>query len=389
MTASRSRGGVRWAKPRLEILEDRAVPALVVTPLGGAVTPTTLVNSLLGNGVTASNITYTGAPSAAGMFTGGTGIVGIEAGIDLSTGKAADIVGPNDTGSKTTVQGTPGDAQLTAINGVPTFDASVLSFDFIPQGANLSFKYVFGSEEYNEFVNTQFNDVFAFFLNGKNVAVVPNTATPVTINTINLTTNSQYYINNAGPGDPTPAVGPLLNTQLDGLTVVLTVTATVNPGVVNHIKLAIADGGDPSLDSNVLIQSGSFAAPMAPILQAYRPLRYAFRDLEQNLGQQGPLPIGGTASAFTFDGLVTVVNVGNLAASGTARVYFRDLPSGVTLLNATGFDPALKEPYIDVTGVTIPDDSTPLRVPVKFSNPELQSLGTFFVGRYNLDVIVI
>ena len=389
MAASRSRGGVRWAKPRLEILEDRAVPALVVTPLGGAVTPTTLVYSLLGNGVTATNITYTGAQGAAGLFSGGTGIVGIESGIDLSTGKAADIVGPNNSDSTSTDWGNPGDPQLTAISGVPTHDASVLQFDFVPQGANLSFKYVFGSEEYNEFVNSGVNDVFAFFLNGQNVAVLPNTTIPVSIDTVNLKSNSQFYINNARSTDPFPAAGPLLNTQMDGLTVVLTVTANVNPGVVNHIKLAIADGGDGIYDSNVLIQSGSFAAPMAPILQGYRPLRYAFRDLEQNLGQQGAIPIGGTASTSSFDGLITVVNVGNLAATGTVRVYFRDLPEGATVLNSTGFDPVLKEPFIDIPNITLPADGTPLRIAVKISNPNLESLGTFFVSPYELDVIGI
>ena len=389
MAASRSRGAVRWFKPRLEVLEDRAVPALVVTPLGGAVTPTTLVNSLLGNGVTASNITYTGDPLAAGTFTGGTGIVGIEAGIDLSTGHAADIAGPNNSDGQTTAYGTAGDAQLTAISGVPTNDASILEFDFIPQGANLSFKYVFGSEEYNEFVNAGVNDVFAFFLNGQNVSVLPNSTIPVSIDTVNLTSNSQFYINNAGPTDTTPAAGPLLNTQMDGLTVVLTVTATVNPGVVNHIKLAIADGGDTILDSNVLIQSGSFAAPMAPILQAFRPLRYAFRSLEQNLGQQGPLPIGGSATSSSFDGLVTVVNVGNLAATGAIRVYFRDLPEGATVLNSTGLDPVLNERFIDIPNVTLPPDGTPLRIAVKISNPNLQSLGTYFVSPYELDVTTV
>ena len=389
MTATLSKGGSRWAKPRLETLEDRAVPALIVTPLGGAVTPTDLVNSLLGSGVTATNITYTGANSAGGLFTGGTGIVGIESGVILSSGTAADVVGPNDSNSQTTDQGTPGDAGLTALAGVPTHDASILEFDFVPQGANLSFTYVFGSEEYNEFVNSGVNDVFAFFLNGQNVAVLPNTTIPVSIDTVNLTSNSQFYINNARPTDPSPAPGPLLDTQMDGLTVALTVQATVNPGVVNHIKLAIADGGDSILDSNVLIQSGSFSAPNAPVLQAYRPLRYAFRSLEQNLGESGPIPVGGSAGEVSFDGLVTVVNVGNLQAVGTIHVVFQNLPEGVRLLNATGFDPILKDPFIDVPNVNLPSDGTPLRIPVKFGNPHLHSLGTFFVAPYDLDVTLI
>src|SRR5947209_18459335 len=106
----------------------------------------------------------------------------------------------------------------------------------------VSFKYVFASEEYNQFVGSQFNDVFGFFLNGKNVALVPGTNSPVSINTINKQTNSQFFIDN-DPADFGGGPGPL-QVSLNGLTKVLTVSAEVNPGVVNHIKLAIQDDGD-------------------------------------------------------------------------------------------------------------------------------------------------
>ena len=84
-------------------------------------------------------------------------------------------------------------------------------------------------------------DNFGLFVNGNNVALVPGSNTPVGIDTVNLGLNSQFYINNARPTDPNPAPGPLLNTEMDGLTKVLVATATVTPGTVNHIKLAIAD----------------------------------------------------------------------------------------------------------------------------------------------------
>jgi hypothetical protein len=45
-----------------------------------------------------------------------------------------------------------------------------------------------------------------------------------------------------------------------GLTTVLSVTVPVNPGVTNHIKLAIADSGDCNLDSNVFLQANSFTS---------------------------------------------------------------------------------------------------------------------------------
>jgi hypothetical protein len=53
-------------------------------------------------------------------------------------------------------------------------------------------------------------------------------------------------------------------TEMDGLTQVFYATAAILPGV-NHIKIAIADAGDPVLDSNVMIACQSFnCAPPPP-----------------------------------------------------------------------------------------------------------------------------
>ena len=63
--------------------------------------------------------------------------------------------------------------------GMDTHDAAVLSFDFnIATNRPLHFNFVFGSDEYPDFGN-QYNDVFGFFLDGTNVAVIPGTTTPV------------------------------------------------------------------------------------------------------------------------------------------------------------------------------------------------------------------
>ncbi|MDP0953449.1 choice-of-anchor L domain-containing protein, partial [Klebsiella pneumoniae] len=76
-----------------------------------------------------------------------------------------------------------------------TNDAAVLQFDFIPLGDTLKFDYVFASEEYNVYVGGGVNDVFAFLLSGPNpaggnyvdanLALLPGTTTPVSINTVN------------------------------------------------------------------------------------------------------------------------------------------------------------------------------------------------------------
>jgi hypothetical protein len=127
-----------------------------------------------------------------------------------------------------------------------TFDAKVLEFDFVPTFSTVQFQYVFSSEEYSDFSNTSFNEVLAFFVNGVNIAVVPGTTDPVSINTMNN--------GNDTGGDPTPHhpeffiddVRPTvtLNTQMDGLTVILTCFSNVNFGVPNQMKLAIRAGAD-------------------------------------------------------------------------------------------------------------------------------------------------
>ena len=244
---------------------------LVTADLNSGLTPTDLVNILLGEGVTVSNVVYSGANVAAGNFSGGTGIIGFESGIILSSGDIASVVGPNTADGTTTNNGMPGDADLnTLIPGYTTNDAAVLEFDFVSSSDVVTFEYVFGSEEYNEYVYSPYNDVFGFFINGVNAALIPGTTTPVAINNVNggnpystNPSNPEYYRNNDLDDG-----GGSINTELDGLTTVLRVTVKVTPGETNHIKLAIADAGDFILDSDVFIKAESFTAvrPAVPVL---------------------------------------------------------------------------------------------------------------------------
>ncbi len=237
---------------------------IVTTNLNSGLTQEDLVNTLLGEGVAVSNITLTGANIAAGAFTGGEGILGFENGIILSSGNISFVAGPNEFDDVTAINDLAGDPDLDAlVPGFKTFDATVLEFDFVPETEIIQFEYVFTSDEYNEFVNTEFNDVFGFFVNGENIALIPGTTTPVAINNINNgnpfgtnASNPEYYINN----DLSDGGGEI-NTEMDGLTTVLTATADVNPDETNHIRMAIADAGDWALDSNVIIRAESFVSP--------------------------------------------------------------------------------------------------------------------------------
>lgn len=238
-----------------------ASPGLVTQDLSGGLTASDLAQALVGKGITISNVTYSGAAVAAGSFSGGTGIIGFESGIVLSSGSIANVVGPNVSDSTSTDTGWAGDPALSLLSGFPTFDAAVLEFDFVPSTNSVLFRYVFASDEYNEFVHTQYNDVFAFFVNGVNCATVPGTGQPVSINTINNGNpyglypmeNPGLFINNdlSDGGDS-------IDTEMDGLTVILSCVAAVTPGATNHIRLAIADASDHIYDANVFLETGSF-----------------------------------------------------------------------------------------------------------------------------------
>jgi len=244
--------------------------AITTQDLNSGQTPTDLVTALLGPGVSVSNVTFIGANSAAGTFAGGMGIVGFDSGIMLSSGNIAFAPGPNTQDDVSGVNAGIGDPDLTGlIPGYTTFDAAILEFDFQCTGTQIiQFQYVFTSEEYNEWVNSPFNDVFGFFLNGVNIALVPGgSGTPVSINNVNC--GNPYnppdgsfcnlFINN-DCNDIPPGTFPCTGAQdiqMDGMIVILTATGTLSPGI-NHIKLAIADAGDQVLDSNVFIQGQSF-----------------------------------------------------------------------------------------------------------------------------------
>ena len=230
-----------------------------------------LVDTLLGTGPSApsvSNIVFTGADIAAGTFSGGTDPIGFEEGVILSSGNIASVVGPNAFDNVTTNNGLAGDTDFDGlIPGFSTNDATVLEFDFECPGAEtLTFSYVFSSDEYNEYVNTQFNDVFGFFVNGANVALIPGTSTPVAINNVNCDnpynpaggSHCDQFINNDLQDG-----GGAVCTEMDGLTTKFSVEAAINPGT-NHIRLAIGDAGDSILDSNIFLQKGTFTCNSPP-----------------------------------------------------------------------------------------------------------------------------
>ena len=234
-----------------------------------------LVQAFVGPQVAVSNVKFTGARVAAGTVTQiDPAVYGFSVGIALSTGCLRNLPGPNSSPAITCDNALPGDADLDAITGMPSADAAALEFDFVPTGPGadlIHFRYVFASEEYNDWVGAAFNDTFAFLVNGRNITWVPGMGeVPVQIAQVN-DGNPRGMNNPKNPAlyrdndvwDPTPPVPVGLDTEMDGMTVVFGAQARVTPGAVNHIKIVIGDLGDRLLDSNVILEARSFTTGCA------------------------------------------------------------------------------------------------------------------------------
>jgi len=244
-------------------------------------TPAELVQNIFqGSNVYISNVKFNGTTANATMFNdqvglfsnGATTNIGLNSGVLITTGNAQVAIGPNNSGGASQLPANPsiGDADLANLAGFNSSsikDKASLEFDFIAQGDNINFNFVFASEEYLEWVNAGFNDTFGFFISGPgiigpysggaaNIAVIPNTAIPISIDTINSTTNSSYFIDN-GDGS-TPTINSTI--QYDGFTTVLPAAAAIQCGETYHIKLVIANVADNNYDSAVFLQAGSFSS---------------------------------------------------------------------------------------------------------------------------------
>lgn len=296
--------------------------------------PTELVSDvLLGNRVKVAKVRYIGSKLAVAAFTDTSGTPLISEGIVLCTGKVFEVAGPNRRANTTYSLGTRGDHSLEGIGRGMTYDAASLEFDFVPEMETVVFNFVFGSEEYTEYVNSQFNDVFAFFISGpgykgvKNLAVVPQKEAPITVNSVNHIYNRQNYVDNNPydrlgnlKKDRVPFLYPdlLANYEYDGFTTLLRVEARVYPGQTYHIKIAIADVSDARYDSAVFLEANSFTSlPKDPAQRAqilaeeYAEVRRKFQPVQVGQDPQAkpsptavgtdpvPVEVGGGKAVVT------------------------------------------------------------------------------------------
>lgn len=283
---------------------------------------TQLITNILipsGSGTVISNVNFRGCLNVsnryqAGYFTTNTSTqsqMGFSSGIVLSTGNTADIpltLGANPGSasqmSRNYTSGTTGEIRSSnpasgqdadASNLIAPenyYNAAILEFDFVPVTSFVEFKYVFGSEEYDDEFGSAFginyncsgyNDKFAFLLSGPGISGGQGYLNDA-INIARLSNNSEVGINSVNNGSvgssggspnaakclaangswtngsPTPEFNGFIDgTELNGNTHVLTATyLSLIAGQTYHIRLLVADAKDGAYDSVVYLEESSF-----------------------------------------------------------------------------------------------------------------------------------
>ncbi|MDC3309272.1 choice-of-anchor L domain-containing protein, partial [Crocinitomicaceae bacterium] len=288
---------------------------------------TEYVQTIVGQGISVSNITYQGTNDQIGTFDGSTSNIGFNSGVVLAAGPVNGLVGPaanadagqpgsglSDPDLLTIAQWVTSNPNAGSISS--TNDAAILEFDFVPSSNEASFNFVFSSDEYTTWINSAFNDVFAFFVSGpgitgpfasppgfpggaQNMAVVPGTNTPITISTIypggtpsgdSLGLNAQYYIDNTGGTTHTH----------NGFTVPISVQFNVICGETYHFKFAIADCQDDYLNTAVFLQGNSFFSYWGNSI-------YVFNDINETCSQD--------YQEYGVEGVSMIVDPGNVVGT--------------------------------------------------------------------------
>ncbi|MBC3847262.1 T9SS type B sorting domain-containing protein [Winogradskyella echinorum] len=209
---------------------------------------------------------FNGTDFSYGFFDAAGTSFPFQSGLVLSTGRLQNVPGPNNTLSDDNAPNWEGDADLEfALNESNTINATILEFDFTSVASQISFRYLFASEEYQENNpnSCNFSDLFGFLIRPassqdpyENIALVPDTNTPVKATTVTPGVqgscppqNEAYFGNYNGTNAPI---------NFNGQTAVLTATANVVPNQTYHVKLVIADEQNFRYDSAVFLEAASF-----------------------------------------------------------------------------------------------------------------------------------
>lgn len=236
----------------------------------------------MGEGVWTNQIQLIGHPNAIARFeTGVVGSVlqeyGFVEGIFISTGTAFNdknsFIGPNTTpnfGANNATEGIASNFPTPyELMGSQSYDAAGLQFQLTTLGDTLWFDFIFASEEYNEYVGSQFNDYFVLYMKEVtettyvNVAKLDNQSI-ISVNKINNGQNNDgpclnctYYVYNGNGIDQEPYVSNPYFIQFDGFTKPISLAIPVVPGNLYDIRMMVSDVNDPIFDSGVFLKKGS------------------------------------------------------------------------------------------------------------------------------------
>lgn len=225
-------------------------------PIDENATAMEMANTIFGDGVTVVSATYTGDSDSSGIYSNGDSrspdATPSDTGVILSTGQASDFSNRNggynqDTNTSSNTSGENNNSEFNAMAGTNTYDAAYLEISFIPTGDTMTMQFVFASEEYPEYVSSVYQDFVAVTVNGADVPMDIGDG-DVDPGNINGGENESLFIDNTGG---------IYNTEMDGFTQTMTLTMAVTPGVVNTIRIVIADVADSSYDSSLLIAANS------------------------------------------------------------------------------------------------------------------------------------
>lgn len=290
-------------------------------------------DSLISGCIQVSNVTVN-ATGQYGYFNKNGSDFPFQSGLILANGDVYNAQGPNTLmGAGNDINGGSDPDLELLCPGYTIYDATVLEFDLTPAIDTLIFDYIFGSEEFPEYVNSSFNDVFGFFLSGPgingpysnnsiNIAVLPNDE-PVTIDNVH---NYNYYT--AFPTSDSTSAGSYNGAvQYDGNTISLTASAYVQACETYHLKLAIGDAGDSIYDSGVFVREGSmFSGGMITVLHNSQLGGNA--DLWE--GCENYYVISREEDSETDTEIIVLLTVDE-ASAATEGVDFTNFPSQITL----------------------------------------------------------
>ena len=225
-------------------------------PIDRNATAIEMAETIFGNGVTVVNATYTGDRDSSGIYTNGDtvspGVTPGDTGVMFSTGDLRGFTNNASesnlrTNTTTNSSGPNNDPTFNAAAGARTYDASYMDVDFIPTGDVMTMQFVFASEEYPEYAVGAYQDFVGIWINGTQVPFALGDG-DVDPGNLNGGANENLFVDNTGDQ---------YNTEMDGFTLTLTMTIPVNSGVVNSIRIGIADVSDNRYDSTLLIAGDS------------------------------------------------------------------------------------------------------------------------------------